>query len=47
MQRVLVAGTTGYLGGFVIQELKAEDGGLLRGMYLRACAWAEEEGDHG
>jgi uncharacterized protein YbjT (DUF2867 family) len=39
MQRVLVAGATGYLGRFVIQELKA------RGCFVRALARAPEKLD--
>ena len=37
MQRVLVAGATGYLGGFVAQELKA------RGHFVRALARSPEK----
>ena len=39
MQRVLVAGATGYLGGFVVQELKA------RGYFVRALARSPEKLD--
>ena len=40
MQRVLVAGATGYLGGFVAQEFKA------RGYLVRALARSPEKLDH-
>jgi uncharacterized protein YbjT (DUF2867 family) len=40
MQRVLVAGATGYLGGFVAQEFKA------RGFFVRALARSSEKLDH-
>ncbi len=40
MQRVLVAGATGYLGGFVAQELKA------RGYFVRALVRSPKKLDH-
>jgi len=40
MKRVLVAGATGYLGGFVAQELKA------RGNFVRALARSPKKLDH-
>jgi uncharacterized protein YbjT (DUF2867 family) len=40
MKRVLVAGATGYLGQFVVQEFKA------RGYYVRALARSPEKLDH-
>jgi uncharacterized protein YbjT (DUF2867 family) len=40
MKRVLVAGATGYLGGFVAQEFKA------RGHFVRALARSPEKLDH-
>lgn len=40
MKRVLVAGATGYLGGFVAQEFKA------RGYFVRALARFPEKLDH-
>ena len=40
MKRVLVAGATGYLGGFVVQEFKA------RGYFVRAMARSPEKLDH-
>jgi uncharacterized protein YbjT (DUF2867 family) len=40
MKRVLVAGSTGYLGGFVCQELKP------RGHFVRALARSPEKLDH-
>ena len=40
MKRVLVAGATGYLGGFVARELKA------RGYFVRALARSPEKLDH-
>lgn len=40
MGRVLVAGSTGYLGGFVVRELKA------RGHFVRALARSPEKLDH-
>ena len=39
MERVLVAGATGYLGGFVVREFKA------RGHFVRALARAPEKLD--
>ena len=40
MQRVLVAGATGYLGGFVAREFKA------RGYFVRALARSPRKLDH-
>ena len=40
MKRILVAGATGYLGGFVAQEFKA------RGHFVRALARSPEKLDH-
>ena len=40
MKRILVAGATGYLGGFVAQELEA------RGHFVRALARSPEKLDH-
>jgi uncharacterized protein YbjT (DUF2867 family) len=40
MQRALVAGATGYLGGFVAQEFEA------RGFFVRALARSSEKLDH-
>jgi uncharacterized protein YbjT (DUF2867 family) len=40
MKRVLVAGATGYLGGFVVQEFKT------RGYFVRAMARSPEKLDH-
>lgn len=40
MKRVLVAGATGYLGGFVVQEFKA------RGYFVRAMARSPEKLNH-
>ena len=40
MRRVLVAGATGYLGGFVVRELKT------RGYFVRALARSPEKLEH-
>ena len=40
MKRILVAGATGYLGGFVVREFKA------RGYFVRAMARSSEKLEH-
>jgi uncharacterized protein YbjT (DUF2867 family) len=40
MKRVLVAGATGYLGGFVVKEFKT------RGYFVRALARSPEKLEH-